>query len=455
MPTKPPSIHTFSNGFRLVYEQHYSKNPQTHIRAFCHVGSIHEPENLRGATHFVEHMCFKGSVEFPSWSSVNEPFSRSGAQFNAITTKQYTCFTVDCLDSYTKQFLKILGDMMLRSKFDKKEYNLELNVVREEMKMKQNDSPIEELAFSGTVYANNVDDISYHAPGCLPYYAVIDYYHQYYVPQNMVLSIVSSVEFDTIVRYVSETQFSKQLTRPSKIYPLINYNLGALDENCSSNYKFKSSSGDTANIEIGVRVCDQFKHDDYHTLNVLRHVVSNSMSSRLFVELREKRGLTYRSGAYMTLYETAGVFVLCAISDVDRLIKDVKHLDSNGKTTTRKGVIPVMFDILDDLITHGINDSELKMAKQHIKDSLKMHSVAGGDKSAYNGIRVMLHNESNILPNSEVFDKCYKKITKSDVNSVIEKYFSGRKYYFSVIGGKLPKVSTLIECLNPIKNNRK
>lgn len=436
-----PKIHTFSNGLRLVYESHPAKIPQTHIRAFCHVGSIHEPDNIRGASHFIEHMCFKGSREFPSWSAVNEPFSRAGAKINATTTKQYTCFEVDCLDSYAGHLLKIFGDMMLRSKFDEKEYKLELNVVREEMKMNKPKSFVEELAFSGSAYAKQVDNGAYHKPGCLPYNDVMDYYHQYYVPQNMVISIVSSIPFDTIVRIVNNTAFTERTQRLSKTAPIMNHTLGALDSHCESKFIFKSAPGETTNVEIGVRVCDQFKSDDFHALNVLRHIVSNSMSSRLFVELREKRGLTYKSGSYMTLYETAGIFVLYAVTDVERIVSDGKH----------PGTLPVMFGILDDLIEHGIKDAELKMAKQHIRDALKMDLIAGGDKSAYNGIRLLLHNETDILPNSEVFDRCYKKITKNDVNEMIAKYFATRKYYFSVIGGKLPKPSVLIKFIEKHK----
>jgi len=141
----------------------------------------------------------------------------------------------------------------------------------------------------------------------------------------------------------------------------------------------------------------------------------------------------------MTLYETAGIFVLYSISSTDHIIHDGR--------SSHPGVIPVMFDILDDLIKNGVKESEMKMAKQHIKDSLKMDSIAGGDKSAYNGIRVMLHNETDILPNKDVFDKCYKKITRSEVNEVIKKYFASRKYYFTVIGGKLPNTATLTKFL--------
>jgi len=448
----PPTTktHTFSNGLRLVYEPHSAKLQQTHIRAFCHVGSIHEPDNLRGAAHFIEHMCFKGSRAFPSQSAVNEPFSKSGAYFNAITTKQYTCFIVDCLDSYTQQFVRILGDMMLRSKFDKKKFARELNVVREEIKMNKNNPSVEDIAFSGTTYANPVDDISYHNPGCLPYEAVIDFYHQHYIPQNIVVSVVSSIAFDTIVRYISATQFTELL----RVTPLLNTNLGTLDEKCESNFFFKSEpGGDTTRIEIGVRVCDQFNKDDYHALNILRKIVANTMSSRLFIELRDKRGLTYRSGAYMTLYETGGIFVIYAISDVDRIIHDHKYSDSKSKS--HPGVIPVMFDILDDLIENGVTEKEIKMAKQHIRDSLKMDSNVGGNKSAYNGIRVMLHNETDadIIPNPEVFNKCYNNIKKSDVNKIIQKYFASRKYYFTVVGGKLPKtdIKLFTKFLSPTK----
>jgi len=442
---KTPKIHTYPNGLRLVYEPHPANIPQTHIRAFCHVGSIHEPENIHGASHFIEHMCFKGSRTFPSWSAVNEPFSQSGANFNATTTKQYTCYIIDCLDPHVHQFLRILGDMMLRSKFNREEYKLELNVVREEMKMRSPDSFVETMAFSGSAYANWVDHSSYHKPGCLPYSAVVDYYHQYYVPQNIVVSVVSSISFDSIVRTVSSTPFGEQLPRPARVLPIMNSTLGALETHCESNYMFQPSEANTTRIEIGVRVCDQFKNDEFHALNVLRHVVSASMSSRLFVELREKRGLTYRSGAYMNLYETAGVFVLYAISDSERLVKDGK--------SSHPGTIPVMFGILDDLIKNGVKDAELKRAKQNIRDSLKMDDIAGGDKSAYNGVRVLLHNDSDILPNREIYDNCYKKITKSNVNDMITKYFASKKYYFSVIGGKLPKSSVLTDFLTlPVKS---
>ena len=83
-----------------------------------------------------------------------------------------------------------------------------------------------------------------------------------------------------------------------------------------------------------------------------------------------------------------------------------------------------------------------------------MNSIAGEYKSHHNGILIMLHNETVITPNDEVFSKYYKSITKSDVNAIIHKYFSSRNYYFSAIGGKLPKSSDIIQFLSPLKHKK-
>ena len=436
MPT--PQIHTYPNGLRVVYESPKTKLPQTYIRTFCHIGSINEPPNLKGAAHFIEHMCFKGTRHFPTWHSLNDPVSNTGAYFNASTEKQYTVYKINCLDSHVAEFLRILSDMMLLPKFNKAEYVSEKNVVKEEVQMQKPDSYVEKLLFSGTPYENWIDHSSFHAPGCLPYDAVVDLHRKYYIPQNMVVSIVSSISFATILRYLALTEFSKRRPCPNSVRSILNSVPTSIQSfSCESKYTFQSSESKTSRVEIGVRVCNQFQTIEHPVLNVLRNIVSGTMSSRLFVELRENRGLTYNSGSSMTLYEPAGVFIIHAITDTDRLLKD----------GSKPGVLPVLFKIIDDLILHGVKDSEVKRAKTRIREQLQMSSIAGEDRSGYNGIRVMLHNEEKILTNEQMYSKLYKNIDKSDVDEIIHKYFSTKQFYFSVVGGKLPKKSELIQFL--------
>ena len=250
--------YTYPNGFRVVYEPSISKTPNTYIRTFCHVGSINEPDGLRGVSHFIEHMCFKGSKSYPSWYKVNAPFSHTGAYFNATTTKQYTCYSVDCLNTNVAELLTILGDILLHSTFDKDDYKSELNVVAEEMKMRMQemDTVEEAAAFKGSAYGKWVDHYTYHFPKCLPYKAVLDYYHQYYVPQNMVISIVSSIPYKTIMRHLSATAFPKPPKNPHP--PLLNPTIGTLEYNGVSIIKLKRSAAVMTRIEVGIRVCDQF-----------------------------------------------------------------------------------------------------------------------------------------------------------------------------------------------------
>lgn len=437
--TRKPLVKTYPNGLRAIYESPSKSTTITNIQVFCHVGSIHEPPELRGAAHFIEHMCFKGSRRFPSYGAVNLPFSQTASHFNAETTKQYTHYKVKCAEDHVAEFLTILGDALLHSKFDREEYKRELNVVREEVMMKTPNSFIESLIFAGTNYGEWADHKSYHKKGCLPYDKVVEFYHRHYIPQNMVLSIVSSIPAETIFRVLATKTAFGAVTRPSnQISPLLN-----LVPNCPSKsgrtfHAIHSSAGDVTRVEIGFAVCDQFNDADTYALNLLRHIIGCSMSSRLFIELREKRGLTYRSGAEMILYELGGVFAISAITDSKRLIRD-------GKSA---GVLPVLFDMLKHLVEHGVTESEMKWAKHRIRESFQMEQLIGEDKCGYNGIRVMLHNESiDILTTAKMYEECYKSIDKKQVNAVIQKYFDLNRVYLSVVGGKLPAKSEIIQFL--------
>lgn len=441
MRGNPPVVKTYPNGFRLVYERPAKPLTTSNVQVFCHVGSIHEPADLRGAAHFIEHMCFKGSRKFPSYSAINIPFSKNGAEFNAQTTKQYTHYKVACVDDHVAEFLGVLGDALLHSKFDRDEYNLELNVVREEVIMKSPNSYIETLVFDGTPYGEWIDHKMYHKKGCLPYEKVVEFYKQYYVPQNMVLSVVSSIPLDTICRILAKTEFTQKLPCPKITPPIANRIPPCLPKPKldAEHFAFHSAKGDVSHVEIGFEICDQFSAHEYYALNLLRHILGGSMSSRLFVELREKRGLTYRSGAEMQLYEIGGVFIIRATTDTHRLIRD-------GKSD---GVLPVLFDIIRDLCKNGVSESEMKWAKERMRETFKMEEIIGYEKCAYNGVRVILHNESVIPTSDSMYAMFYHSINKKQVNTILQKYFRMDRVYLSICGGRLPAKSAMLKYLVP------
>ena len=115
-------IHQFPNGFRLVYQKSYNKIPVSHIYAFCDVGPVYETEDLRGASHIIEHMCFKGTNKIPKIKKLFKHYDRIGAYFNAYTDIRYTAYTLKCEDNYMDHSIQIMADMILNSKFNKKEF---------------------------------------------------------------------------------------------------------------------------------------------------------------------------------------------------------------------------------------------------------------------------------------------------------------------------------------------
>ena len=196
----------------------------SHINAFCHVGSAHEDPKTRGASHFIEHMCFKGTRRFPTSRDIEIKYDNIGAVFNAHTDKQYTCYVVKCGDTDAEMSIHILGNIMLHSVFNAKEFKKELNVVIEESvrditnyKNTAYDN-LDALVFIGSIYENPIDKLKYHKTAdTLKYNDVVDFYREHYVPENMVLSITTSLPFSRILEIVEKSDYVKPKTRANPI----------------------------------------------------------------------------------------------------------------------------------------------------------------------------------------------------------------------------------------------
>ena len=211
--------HTFPNGFRVVYEKSKNALPISSVNVFCDVGSVHEPYHLRGASHLIEHMCFKGTHQLKNAKDIFIQYDKIGAYFNAYTSKRYTCYVVKCDSCYIENSIDIISDMLLNSTFIKNEFFKEHKVVIEENIKNQND-PIdsifmesEKLLYNGSPLMNPIDDLIYHTnkkERVLSYDDVVRFYHQYYVPENMLISTVSEIPFDTIIAIIKKTFFVKK-----------------------------------------------------------------------------------------------------------------------------------------------------------------------------------------------------------------------------------------------------
>lgn len=438
-----PKTHLFKNGLRLVYETPASNLHITYIYTMCRFGSIDETATSRGAAHFIEHMCFKGTPHFPTAYSLMTNYDDIGAYFNATTHKELTNYTVKCSDQYVDSCLKMVGEMVFASKFNKVECEKELKVVVEE-NMKNTtdyDSMVydiaEEMIFAGTPFAFPVDDISFHRSS-LDFDEMIRMYRTYYVPHNTVISIVSNVDYGSIIKMIERnmgkfrTKISGSPCRSISNFPVSH----------KERFRIKNIRGiDTAYFIMAFRVGDS-DISTKNTMTFLSEMMGGRLSSPLYMILREKNGLTYTSDTgFGYFYGMGGYFYLFAISDSSRLIH-------NGKD--KPGVIPICVDLVRRFIREGAKKEEIERTKKYMRENLYMRQEQGGTQTYRNGVELLLGGGVQGSFKQE-FERNYSSMEKERIDSAIQKYFKKEGMYISLVGGNLPGKKELMDEFSAIE----
>jgi len=423
----------FENGFRMIHETPQSKNPITSIYLFCDLGSAFEQDGNRGAAHFIEHMCFKGTKKISNSKQIVQTYDNVGAYFNAGTNKRHTYYTVKCGDVHVHHSLDVLADIVLNSTFKKCEYKKEHQVVIEENIKSEDDgndiiaNMMDALLYKNSSFEYPVDTLHYHSKGKLLYDEVVSMYHRYYQPHNMILSIVSNIPFENLKKHMKTTYLVKKpnvLTYREYLFA------GSPVTPTKPIYHIQSKVGQTTlHLQIGFRTCSYYS-DDKYPLEVLRKIVGGYFSSRLFMTLREKNGLTYSSSALCDHYDFLGGFVLYAQTDANKIIKQ-----PNGKP----GVLPIIMKIIRDLYENGITQAELTMAKQNLRGSFGLDLEDSRNVAFSNGVRLLMKlPPKKIVSTQDLYHTYYESITKDDVNRVIKTYLNPATMVVCMLGEKVP-----------------
>lgn len=427
--------HDFSNGFRLIYEKPFSKVNITNIKVYCKLGSANEnTEDTHGVSHFIEHMCFKGTKKIPKPIDIFTKYDEIGAYFNATTDKEHTYYSVKCDDDYVCNCLYILSDMLINSTFNEKEYKKEEKVVIEENEI-SNDDPedildenVEMLLYEGTSYARPVDTISYHK-NRLNHKTVKYMYDLFYHPHQMVISVVSHLPFENVIQMIEKTYFIKTTKKLIEIPEKYKVNKIVLPQN-NIKYSFKKKTG--FNVSH-LCVCFRTTTDDKYVLNLLNYILSGPMSAKLFMILREENGLTYSSDTDTNYYDAYGDFRIYASAMDEKILK-------NGK---KKGVLPLLINLINHLIKQGVNEEEIVLAKGYLKGTMELDLEDSDTLTSYNGENLILYENKKIIPYSHIFEEKYKNITKKQIDDVIKKYFKKQNMTFCFIGEKLNDMEIL------------
>ena len=434
---------TFKNGLQLVYEQKKDTSISS-LNIFVKVGSIDENEKLRGFTHFLEHMLFKGSNNYPSADIISEKFDITGSSFNAYTLHDHTVFILKCNSEYLEELLVIFLDMLNNSLINKNienqdkdyivNYNKEKQVVEDEIIMYIDQSQVHvnekiyELLFPNTPLEYPIGGLPEQIRN-YDYNEGSEYYKKYYIPNNMTISVCSNLDFKTIESYIPEEILSIKSKRPVIKDEFIVKSKGF-------KYGFKTRKSEQTYICIGFKTCSKFNKDK-HVLDVLENMLVGNMSSILFREIREKNGLTYSISIDSSNYKNLGCFNILTSVDSEKFI-----MYKSEKNKVNKGLLPILIEILIKIKSNTEENNQflqkhLDIAKNYLKGSISIQNEDSNNIASYNGYNFAFDLKEKNIKRADFFDKIYKNIKLKDIKKIIKKYITYDNMVAYMIGPEL------------------
>jgi predicted Zn-dependent peptidase len=412
--SRPVVREVLGNGLRLITETMPHVRSVT-IGVWLMRGSRHESEERGGIAHFVEHMLFKGT-DTRSAEDIAQAIDSIGGQLDAFTAKEYASYYIKVLDEHLPLAVELLSDIVLRPAFTAEEVEREKKVILEEIKMVEDtpDDLVHELFTQhfweghalGRPILGSKETVESFTPASL-----LDYFRGAYVGRNMIISAAGNLEHAK-VRELVEAAFGGV---PSDGEPLNGAAPTVVPQVITRTKELEQS-----HICLGTNSYPQ-NHDDRYVSYIMNTVLGGSMSSRLFQNVREKRGLAYAVFSGLSAYRDAGNITIYA-----------------GCSNEAVGeVIDLCVEELRGMKREPVPTSELRRAKDHLKGSLML--------SLENTASRMSH-----LARQEIyFDRHFgldetlagvERVTELDVQRVAADLFSNGSLAATVLGPSVPAI---------------
>lgn len=406
------NLSKLDNGLRLITVSMPSVQSVT-VMVLVNTGSRNETKEINGLSHFIEHMAFKGTEKRPSSLIISSEIEGVGGDFNAFTSKQSIGYHVKLAVAHFELGVDILSDIIFNPKLDSKEIDREKGVICEEINMYE-DLPSRKAIEMFEMLLYKGSSLGYDIAGDketvrkLNRTDFIDYMDKYYFPSNMVVIVAGGV---------TETQAKKMVDKYFKVASRSGLAVVPSDKFAQKKPELliKEKKTDQAHLVIGFRG-NPIGHKDRYIESVLSTILGGGMSSRMFIAVRERRGLAY----YVRT--------------------ELEHFTDNGYIATRAGVDLARLDeaiavILDEYRKiasgkHEITDKELLKAKECLKGSLILEMEDSREVAGFYGFQELL--EKGVKTPAEVF-KNIDKVTIEDVNRVAKEFFVPERLNLTLI----------------------
>lgn len=392
------------------------------VTVWARVGSRFESNRLAGASHYLEHMLFKGTKKRDT-RKIKEEIEGVGGLLNAFTSEESTCYYTKSLNEHFPACLEVLADMALNATLKAEELEKERTVILEEIKMYK-DMPsqyVQELM--GTVLWQN-NSLGRPIAGsektvsAMSRKDIKDYRDRYYDPKNLMVTVAGSV-------------------RPAQVEELVDKHFPVKSQHSVKTLKVPKVKQTVPRVEIiykdteqvqlvvGFRTFSRYDSRRF-ALSILNVILGANMSSRLFEEVREKRGLAYDIRSHIQYFEDAGSYLISAGVELNKIEKAIALILRELKKIAQKGP------------TSG----ELKRAKQYFLNHYSMTVEDTLDFALWAGERYLYCDE---IPGEDEIRASILKVSTEDVKKVAAGIFKNNGLNMTILGPVRDKVQSSIK----------
>ena len=415
-------IRELKNGVRVVMER------MEHVRSvsvgiWVNTGSVREAEDEGGASHFIEHMAFKGTARRTA-EQIAAEMDAVGGSLNAFTSKECTCFYAKVLDEHLPVAIDVLSDITFHSTFPEDELEREKHVILEEILMTE-DSPEDLTAERANALFFQNEPLARPILGTRESVLAFDrdrllaYRKEHYTPRNVVVACAGHFDEEALMRLVEEKLDLEASDRCAS--PLVQRYPGGARAECVQK--------DIEQVHLTLML-PGFARDvaDQYPLAVLSNVIGGSMSSRLFQSIREQRGLAYSIYSYPIYYAATGTFALYAGTGENQAVE----------------VVRLMREELEKLRNEGVTREEFERCKAQLKGSYVLGLEGSGSRMNTIGKVALLQNREYREEDTINSIEC---VTMEDIRRVIPIVLDESQLCASFVGRVAHQEDALLQAL--------
>lgn len=399
------------NGLQVVTE-HMPASRTFSVGVFVGVGSRDETRALHGASHFLEHVLFKGTLR-RSAEEISAAVEAVGGELNAYTTKEYTCFYARVLRSDAALAVDVLSDMISASRITAADVDAERAVILDEIAMHADDpgEVVSELVSDRIFAGSGLGQAVIGSPRSIEALSrdqIVRHWRRHYSPASLVVAAAGHVDHDQLV-----TQLAGLDARPSPATPRVRRGSAPSPQPglVSEHRRVEQASAVLAYPGVGIF------DDRRYPMGLLSLVVGGGMASRLFVEVRERRGLTYGIDAGDTSYAEAGLWSVDWQCAPNRLAE----------------IITLVQATLAEVAEHGVTDAELARAQGQMRGQTVISYESPGSRMSRLGANTLAGDDRTL---AEVLTR-FDAVTAAEVQAEAALLFS-QPAVLGLVGPRIP-----------------